>query len=415
MAVALAAVSALPAVSAAQGSFHLVFGVTGSSDGRDADAATAIVHTAGGDLVVAGSGASYASDDGRRNTHPLLARVGSDGVLRWQRIYDALENRDVIALGARGEEQFALLRKESLVRDSRSDAVNLVTEVTLHRIDDRGNASDALATLRDLGSAEAVPVIADQELTQFLLFARGAPTGVSRPAAQVFRVDLRGRVTAWSVTGALGNAQWPQQVGADEFVFAQQHQGPEHAPGSVGPHTDLVRLHATGELEVVATVAEGLCYSVAASRNGMVCARAPLLRSDRSSDVIVAFSAAGQERWRRDLEPGVTVERMRLLDSGDLIYADRRAKHPAVSRLDPSGRLLWSRTMSSAGEYVFLADIDALDDGRLAFLGSTGPWNGFTSTDTSALLLVTGAPERDLGSLEPISNIIDVSRDAGRR
>ncbi|HET7131831.1 MAG TPA: hypothetical protein VFJ95_06260 [Gammaproteobacteria bacterium] len=73
---------AAPHGAFAQSAFHVTFGTTASPDQRDADNAVFLAETASGDLVVAGSGASYFSDDGQNYVNPLIARFSSAGALR---------------------------------------------------------------------------------------------------------------------------------------------------------------------------------------------------------------------------------------------------------------------------------------------------------------------------------------------
>jgi hypothetical protein len=124
-------------------------------------------------------------------------------------------------------------------------------------------------------------------------------------------------------------------------------------------------------------------------------------------DVIVAYSLAGQELWRRDLQRHQSVWQMVLLESGDLIYSYATSEDPIVNRVSPSGDLIWSQTLHSAGQFTFLGGIELLRDGRLAFLGSTGPRNGFVSEDTNAMLVVTGTSEGDLSGSEIVSSVVD--------
>jgi uridylate kinase len=71
-----------------------------------------------------------------------------------------------------------------------------------------------------------------------------------------------------------------------------------------------------------------------------------------------------------------------------------------------------SHTMHSTGEYVFLTAIETLRDGRLAFLGSTGSFGAFVSTDTDAMLLVADSSGNDLTALQIVSTIVDYSAGA---
>ena len=79
------------------------------------------------------------------------------------------------------------------------------------------------------------------------------------------------------------------------------------------------------------------------------------------------------------------------LDSGEVVYSLRDVRETNVIGLNGVGSQVWRQAARSAGEYTFISAIQRLRNGRLAFLGSTGPWNGFVSTDTDAMLLVVDA------------------------
>jgi len=175
-------------------------------------------------------------------------------------------------------------------------------------------------------------------------------------------------------------------------------------------HTDLIRLKSTGEAELLLRLTDRLCRHAVASLDRVVCVEVPLLRTDQTNDAIVAYSVDGSESWRRALERSVYVEHMKLLDSGDLLYAYHEEENVAVSRVSSSGNQVWKRTLRSAGQYTFLSAIEVLRDGRLALVGATGPWNGFTSMDTNAMVIVTGISDADRGQETPevVSHIVEL-------
>ena len=175
-------------------------------------------------------------------------------------------------------------------------------------------------------------------------------------------------------------------------------------------HTDFLRLKSTGAAELLLRVTDRLCHNAVASLDRVVCVEVPLLRTDQTNDAIVAYSVDGRELWRRALELSVHVEHMKLLDSGELLYAYHEGKNVAVIRINSSGNQVWKRTLRSAGQYTFLSAIEVLRDGRLALLGATGPWNGFTSMDTNAMVIVTGISDTDGGQETPevVSHIVEL-------
>jgi hypothetical protein len=386
---AFAIVAALAASFAAgENTFHLTFGTTNSPQQRHADTATEIVETESGDLVVAGEGAAYYSDTGSTHTNPMVARISARGVLEWQRVYDELENHRIIAFASRGEEQYMLLAQPV--------PSVLVNTVTLRRIDEVGNPSEALATLDGIWVGTAVLAV-EGESPHFLVAAKRAATDLEAYAADVelLRLDLQGRITEQSFETGVTHLQHLQQVDEQGFLFYKYDE------------REIARSGRNGETEVLVTIVDGLCGSVVASRDRIVCAQFPWMRTDETNDAIIAYSPAGQELWRRNLARDHNVRQMQLLESGDLIYAYQASENPTVDRLSPSGGLVWSQTLRSAGPFTFLGNIELLADGRLAFLGSTGPWNGFVSEDTNAMLVVTGTSEDDLNASEIVSNIVD--------
>ena len=399
-----------PCAVFAQGDFHITFGTTGDPEHRNADTATIVVEAENGDLIVAGSGASFWSDTGHNHTNPMVARIDSHGELQWQRVYDDLENHRITAFASRGEAQYMVL--EPTIAPERLFLDGLVRPVTLRQIDERGKVSEVLGTLEGFWVLQVIPVV-DRELSHFLIVGKKGTTNREAIAAdvQLFHLDLQGRVTEMSSPAGVNRIEHLQHIGGQEFLFSQWHHGPDHVVDALrltDAHTDIVRLDRTGETEIVRSIADALCRPLVASRDRIFCAEAPSLRTDQTNDAIVAYSAAGQELWRHDLERGMHVEQMHLLGSGELIYSYHEIANTIVSRLSPSGGLLWRQTLRSAGQYTFLTAIESLKSGRLAFLGSTGPWHGFVSTDTNAMLLVTDASASDLNAPEILSNIIDL-------
>ena len=109
-AAAIAAGLAPSWAAAAQNTSHVTFGTSGGDDG-----AAILVETESGDLVVAGSGASFWSDDGsiQPSGDPMVARINARGELEWQRVYADLANHRIIAFVAQGEEQYLVLERRS--------------------------------------------------------------------------------------------------------------------------------------------------------------------------------------------------------------------------------------------------------------------------------------------------------------
>ena len=338
-------------------------------------------------MVVAGEGASFYTDTGSAHTNPMVARISSRGVLEWQRVYDEFESHRIIAFASRGEEQYMLLAQPV--------PCVVVNTVTLRRIDAVGNPSEALATLDGIWAGAAVLVVEGQS-THFLIAAKRGTTDLGAYTADVelLRLDLQGRITEQSFESGVTHIQHLRQVDEQSFLFYKYDE------------RVIARLGRNGETEALVTMTDGLCGPVVASRDRIVCAQFPWMRTNETNDAIIAYSPAGQELWRHNLARDQNVRQMQLLESGDLIYTYQASENPTVDRLSPSGDLVWSQTLRSAGPFTFLRSIELLADGRLAFLGSTGPWNGTGSLDTNAILVVAGT-EDDLNASEVVSNIVD--------
>lgn len=388
----------------ADSAFHITYGTTGSAQHRNADGATFAVETPSGELVVAGTGAGFWTDTGQRQFNPLIARIDHRGELRWQRIYAELENQSVLALAARGEDQMLLLEKWEL-GDS-------ATTLTLLQIDERGEASSALATL----SVDVIgPVVVTDAERGYLLIAGSRVVKDVRTSAlvaqvQLIRLDFQGRVTRSELV-VRGNEQL-RHLGADELLFSGWDQAARNAATGFNPNgirATIVQASPSGEAELSFTIDGALCNRLVASRDRVVCIQSPPIGNDGTRDALVAYTRAGQELWRRELEPRASVEQMRLLDSGELVYSIREEANesPIVNRVSASGDVLWSQALRSTGPYTFLTRIEPLANGRLAFLGTTGAWNGFTSTDTDAMLFVTSGSGSGLEAPEIVSRLVD--------
>ena len=107
------------------------------------------------------------------------------------------------------------------------------------------------------------------------------------------------------------------------------------------------------------------------------------------NDTLVAYTFAGEELWRVELDADANVGPLLALDSGDLVYVDHRDRNPTIAQRDRTGGIVWEQTLKSAGEYAHVNEIDMLKNGRLAIVGWTGPPGMFVAQDTDALLLVS--------------------------
>jgi hypothetical protein len=389
---------------AAQDAFHITLGTTGDPDGRNADGLMFVAQTDSGDIVVAGQGASRWSDDGGNNTAPLIARIQANGKLRWQRVYNNLQNYRVTALISQGEEQYAVLEQPEF-------GPNSVERLTLRRIDRRGALSNEIGALAGVSMVTTIPVV-DGDTSYFLLAAKRGATSQAAYAAdvQLLQLDLKGQITELDLPSGMQSIDHLLHLGKQEFLIVPRWQGTDAViadPKTYQSRSDFMLVNRTGKAELLFTLINKQCHRVAASENRIYCAE---YLPFQDGGAIVAYSLAGAELWRHDLGPAPMgpVQQILALASGELIYSLRDVKDAIVVGLSPQGSEAWSQTVHSTGQYTFVSAIESLEDGRLVFLGSTGRWNGFGSTDTDAMVLVTSESGGGLYFPQIVSTVTSV-------
>ncbi len=400
------AAGALPTcTSLSQEGFHITFGTTGTPESHYADGVGFVVEADNGDIVVAGGGASFFSDDRDGLTYPLIARVGPDGQLKWQRVYRELENQRIIAFLARGEEQFMVLRANPKLRG----LVGPPPEISLRRVDRSGDVSEGLGALEGFSILEPFPV---EGVEPYFLIVAGRHTAPPGPFLDVrlFRLDLRGNVLELASVAGIGSLENLTYLGGEAVLVSRWRQ-----TGSVGDgrgsaiRTEVIRIGLTGDKDIALTIPNRLCRSLAASLTGIFCVEYEWPGTKETRDDLVSYSPTGQVLWRHGLEPGIYIQQMRPVDSGGLIYSYVDEMDTVITRLSGSGATLWTRRLRSTGPYFFLGDIEQLPNERLALVGSTGNFGAFVSTDTDAALIVTDLSHADLSS--PIVSTVVHSAD----
>lgn len=391
----------LPSAGLAQDAFHITFGTSNDPQGRNTDGSSFAVQTENNDIVVAGNGASLWTDYGVSHTNPLIARISPDGKLRWQRIYREMEDQYVKAFVSRGEEQYMVLQRR--VRN------DIRSSITLRRIDKWGNISGVIGTLEGIWVLEILPVVDDEQIYFLIAAKKGATSSHAQSAdVRLYRLDLQGQISEMSLAGSVDNIQNLQRLSKQEFLFAQQRRGSDlvfDGHQVIEMHTDVVRLSKTGEMEVLFTLSDKLCEQIVVSGDRVFCTEYRSFRRGLINDAIVAYSLDGRELWRHEIESNVSVGQMQPLHSGKLLYSSRLDKNLTINRRSRNGNLEWRQDLRSAGQYTFISAIQTLKDGRLAVLGSTGPWNGFVSTDTDAMLLVMDASGDEIRMPEVVSSV----------
>jgi hypothetical protein len=385
--------------SLAQESFHITFGTTGTQQSHDG--ASFVVRADNGDVVVAGSGGSFYSDDRDGVTYPLIARVDPDGELKWQRVYRELENQRIVAFLGLGEEQFMVLRANPTLRELEAPP----PDISLRRVDGSGDVSESLGTLGGFSIVEPFPV-EGAEPYFLVVAARHAAPPASFLDVRLFRLDLRGNVLELASVPGIGSLENLTYPGGEAVLVSRWRQAGSTGDGRASPlHTELIRIRLTGETELALTIPNRLCRSLAASLTSIYCVEYEWPGTRVTSDGLVSYSPAGQVLWRHDLESGMHVQQMRPVDSGGLIYSYVDGMDTVITRLSGSGASLWTRRLRSSGPYVFLGGIEQLRDERLALVGSTGNVGAFVSTDTDAVLIVTDVSQADL-SASIISTVV---------
>lgn len=367
--------------------FQVIFGVRPSITAQHrygvTDSVNHIVEAPNGDIIVAGNGASSYTDTGSR-TKPMVARIDRAGNVLWRRIYDDLQDEDILAIAGKGDEQFILFKKDV---EDHSGRTRRTETLSLRRVDSAGNIS------RILGSKEGVQVygaaaVIDTELKRFV-FAGIDAEGItySRPevrAVQLHEIDLNGNVRRLSFPEGITGLRMFQHVAGKEFIFFRM--------GSFYSHPlDISRVSDDGEVsQVIEWYDETKMPShVIATESRIFVIYQTDYRPEKYR--ILAHGADGSGLWHYDIEGIDRVMAASAARDGGVILSVNYEGNPLIFAVNPDGELQWSQRFRSAKANAGISAIAELSDGWLALGGSTSPGSGaFSSTDSDALLVVSG-------------------------
>ena len=375
------------AANAAPEVFQVIFGVRPSLTDQHSygvtDSVTYIVEAPNGDIVVAGNGASSYTDTGSR-TKPMVARIDRSGNVLWRRIYEDLEDQEILAFSGKEDEQFVVFKKE--VRD-RSGRTRQTETLSLRRVESDGRISRELGGIKGVQIYGTAPVM-QPELERFV-FAGIDAEGItySRPESRDVRlheIDLHGDVRRLAFPEGIKGLRMLQHVGNNNFVFLRM--------GSFySQPQDIARVNENGEVsQIIEWYDEMKMPShVLATESRLFLIYQIDYRENKYR--ILAHSIDGSGLWHYDLEGVDRVVAATATRSGGLILSGNYEGNPLVFAVSPQGEFQWSQRFGSARANAGIAAINELSDGWLALVGSTGPGSGaFSSTDTDALLVVAG-------------------------
>src|SRR6185503_5483831 len=189
-----------------------------------------------------------------------------------------------------GEEQYVMLREDP--EPGGQDVIP--TPLSLRRVNQSGDVSESLGELRGFTVLEAFPISGAEPY--FLIVAiRPAAGSETSLDVKLFRFDVRAKITEQRAPADIDSIQDLQHAGAGELLLSRwRPRGSAGASNRPMIDTEVVRMRGTGETEVVATIAELLCRSVASSPNRVFCVAYSPERTDQP-DVLIAYSMAGTE------------------------------------------------------------------------------------------------------------------------
>ncbi|MEM8814273.1 MAG: hypothetical protein AAGE85_00455 [Pseudomonadota bacterium] len=375
--------------------FQVTFGVRPLLNQRVAatDNVSFIQEAPNGDIYVAGNGGSVYTDTGNR-TKPMVARIDKTGHVVWKRIYDDLQDHDILEFAAKNDDLYLLLKTR--IRDM-SGRTRETETVSLYRIDGQGSRSNLLGKLEGV-QIYATATIADPDLSGFALAgidaAGRASDDYEAREVRLHGLSLGGDFRRLALRSGIKGLRYLQHAGGDSFVFLEM--GTFYSrPG------DIVRVGRDGTTSQVIDWTDPQRYPSKLLVHGdRLFLHTDLERANRIGR-IVAYSLSGEKLWHRDFElpERAYVRGIAGLESGGLAVSHAYEGNPVITVLGPDGGTVWEKRFRSVKRNASVTGLRELRDGWLALAGATSPGGGaYVSTDSDAMLTVTDRHGSGLGS-----------------
>jgi len=379
----LAAISCTFAAEQDREVFQVTFGTRPFLGQRSSttDGGQFLVAAANGDVIVGGHGASTFTDTGNR-TKPMIARIDPSGHVIWRRIYDDLENHDVVAMLSTGGQQYVVFKHDQ--RDRSGGNLAPRQRISFRQVDDDGQLSRELGHIDDLYVADVLAYKNEGD-AGFLVTALVTTGATFKRAFQrdisLFDLQLNGAVNRPAFPEGIGGARLLQRNADGDLVFLRMKT-------YFGEPMGFVRLSAAGDLEhlfslddnlvspmqLIATDDRLYMFETANWRNGF----AP----------VTAYTHDGEVTWRKEIQ-GLSRFGQAIRQGDDLLVAGSYEGNPVLIKFTTEGARVWTRRFRSAKKDAHIAGMAILENGWLAVTGSTSPGGGaFVSTDSDAFLAV---------------------------
>ena len=345
------------------------------------DSGQFLVTADNGDVVVGGHGASTFTDTGDR-TKPMIARINPSGHVIWRRIYDDLENHDVVAMLSTGGQQYVVFKHDQRDRSGGNPAPR--QRISLRQVDDDGQLSRELGYIDDLYVADVL-AYKNEGSAGFLVTALVTTGATFQRAFQrdisLFDLQISGVVNRPSFPEGIGGARLLQRNVDGSLVFLRLKTYFTEPMGFVrlSPEGALESLFSLDDnlispMQVIATDDRLYMFETANWRNGF----AP----------VTAYTHDGEVIWRKEIR-GLSRFGQAIRQGDDLLVAGSYEGNPVIIKLTAEGNRVWTRRFRSAKKDAHIAGMTILEDGWLAVTGSTSPGGGaFVSTDSDAFLAV---------------------------
>ncbi|MEM9387909.1 MAG: hypothetical protein AAGA68_22840 [Pseudomonadota bacterium] len=382
-----------PILASAEQTFQVTFGTRlGPGErGMVTDTGQLLVETHGGDLVVAGDGASQYTDTGN-HTKPMLARFDRTGELIYQHILEGFDNYRATELRADpGGETLLLVGPSQRLKDGTHSHPELV----LLEIDGDGRTTRSSARRVDVLDPWAAVRGNDDPLVDLLLAA--IPRGLTETQARAvlrrqYAFDGQGRWQRRSGATSASHPAMAQVTATGELVFLQAYSKAALPKG-------VKKIDRQGRLTTLIAFDE----EQSRSRVALTTTRIFLVSSPARGreSTVSAYSIDGDLLWRQRIGPIDGQGRPLPLRDDGLLVTGSYEDVSVLIRLDSAGGIAWYERVRSTKRLASLERALELRDGSIAFTGSTsGFLGGFSSTDHDAFLVVTDADAQGLSAYQ---------------